>query len=798
MKLNRSAENVEDDRDCPSWIGSDPIDKCWKRLFEYRRKLSNELEDFLSKSTINEQFIKQIDQKISDAKQIHDDCLQNSSVKDQSMDSISSNDDENYLKLRMLSLKKSKLLLILFHTLYKSNQSFNSKMLVLQADQFKKLNLSDLIENLDTLRNDFIQIVEIFNSLLKIGIIKRSDLFEKFHEYLEKDVIEKLRDLVEKIFEYSLNLIEWPSIGIVGPVLPSSSKKTVQNVTSEEPLKLFRLLFRFFLELEHGRFLSRTSLRKNSILFETEIFKKLSPTVSAETLKPFDLMIETFRKRFYFYFIDSSSKLNKIENPEWYLCQIEQWITLNEKFLNTEIDPILDSYFETNSISSQRLLIVEFLKLIHNKLRQDLNIIEQDDQTFKIIINELIIFNKQITIIDSQIYQSDPRLNPLSILFENQMNFARFLKFLKQKFNGQIESIFESESSWCLIYGDETDIERAAPNSSNESESDKFMICEAAYKFLLFLHNIIEQYSYLPDFDYREKILVLIVDLIDDFRLRLSQILHSANNHWPFEQKFFSILNTFDYLLANVNDLNLNPDSFLASIVPSKIDHHETSLKNLVQTLQHMIEEIFELVSGAIISSFIDDLQKLNRIRWNRLKTFEIETIGQRTTGDDEINDDDDQNRNGSVKITAQSLQIFYNLSIKINHVKKFISKNLFNDFLYLIAEKIQNAMLQNFLIKKSFNQDGIKQLEIDLEHCLYPIFLPFVSDIKDIFPKIFDYLILLNLSNTTCQRLIASWNGDHLAKMQFKIELNKIGIYSLRLETVVAAITNQFKLDKN
>lgn len=54
------------------------------------------------------------------------------------------------------------------------------------------------------------------------------------------------------------------------------------------------------------------------------------------------------------------------------------------------------------------------------------------------------------------------------------------------------------------------------------------------------------------------KILDLVAEILDDFRLRLSQMIHHDNENWPFSQKFFSILNTFDFMLALINDLNLN------------------------------------------------------------------------------------------------------------------------------------------------------------------------------------------------------------------------------------------------
>ena len=80
------------------------------------------------------------------------------------------------------------------------------------------------------------------------------------------------------------------------------------------------------------------------------------------------------------------------------------------------------------------------------------------------------------------------------------------------------------------------------------------------YYLLEYFHilSIIERSTFIPSSEYRIRIIALIIDTMDDFRLRLSQMIHSYEERWPFSKKFYSILNTFDFLMALSNEWQSN------------------------------------------------------------------------------------------------------------------------------------------------------------------------------------------------------------------------------------------------
>lgn len=165
---------------------------------------------------------------------------------------------------------------------------------------------------------------------------------------LLEEWITKLLTLLSQFFEASFQLVQWPK-----------PKKEIEDTLNKKPVKsheieLFTIIFRALLELDTGLFLSNTN--ENAICklpcFKVQ-FNTSHPT-SVDQLDPQDnelvsqmlrskftaikLMINPLFKRFEYFFLNPKSKLNSIENPEWYLCQVEQWITEHESFLTKEVD----------------------------------------------------------------------------------------------------------------------------------------------------------------------------------------------------------------------------------------------------------------------------------------------------------------------------------------------------------------------------------------------------------------------------------------------------------------------------
>lgn len=77
-------------------------------------------------------------------------------------------------------------------------------------------------------------------------------------------------------------------------------------------------------------------------------------------------------------------------------------------------------------------------------------------------------------------------------------------------------------------------------------ELDELRVTECGESFLTLLLTITERYSSLPQPGHRLQFLELQLELLDEFRVRLLQLLHETSE--PLNPQLLAILNTISYL----------------------------------------------------------------------------------------------------------------------------------------------------------------------------------------------------------------------------------------------------------
>ena len=224
----------------------------------------------------------------------------------------------------------------------------------------------------------------------------------------------------------------------------------------------------------------------------------------------------------------------------------------NSAFLNKHTDVILNEYFGDSGRSSKYQLTCCLLECVQRKLMKDLPQLN-DPRLYSLTIDEVIIFNKQIVSHVPGIFEFQPELNPIQVFFPDEESFSRFSHLLMDRLNDFVEGIFESDVFWNVM-------------ENSPDTSAKFIVCEAADKFSLLLQSLIEKSHFIPNKKFKMKILNLIFKVMDDFRLRLTQLIHNYSG-WPFNQKFYSILNTFEFFIAQIAEWEQNSVSFLLIIL---------------------------------------------------------------------------------------------------------------------------------------------------------------------------------------------------------------------------------------
>lgn len=79
-------------------------------------------------------------------------------------------------------------------------------------------------------------------------------------------------------------------------------------------------------------------------------------------------------------------------------------------------------------------------------------------------------------------------------------------------------------------------------------ELDELRVTECGESFLTLLLTITERYSSLPQPGHRLQFLELQLELLDEFRVRLLQLLHETSD--PLSPRLIAILNTINYLAS--------------------------------------------------------------------------------------------------------------------------------------------------------------------------------------------------------------------------------------------------------
>nr|XP_046919215.1 RAD50-interacting protein 1-like [Dermatophagoides farinae] len=596
-------------------------------------------------------------------------------------------------------------------------------------NQYRDFAIETIGLKIAVLHGDYIALVKYFDLLIQIKVSESSQLYTMLKEFFIEDIYE-IVPLMADIFKYTFNHIGWPQIN------NAPGSETSNHLCQYR--SLFCKLFRFLLELEHGIF--PKSPIPNSETIRLTIFD--SNNNDRVIYHAFELLFDPFVKRFDYHFMDPGSKLNDLQHPEWFLCSLEQWITVNEKFFRDLVDPVLLDFFGDDGKSATVELISCFVKLIEKKLQEDLPKMADDDLIFIRTMDELVIFSEQVNLIVPDLYENDPKLNPLFVIFSDNQNFKRFFKIERNRINEIIEAILDSETSWQLLFGHDLTFD------------SKFIICEAADEFASLVNRQIERSKHIPLEELRAEFLHSIIDMIDDYRLRLSQSIHDLQENWPFSDKFFGILNTFDFIHS------ISVDFVTKQTFP------QSDSDRVNKMFIHMIEEITDRIINTIVSDFISNLSLYKQLKWHGMSLKDEQPS----------------------EVTKEAVTLFNDISAKIYWIQKNISKNLFNRLIHEIAGRLQDAFFDNFIMESQFNRDGIKQLQFDFEHAFKAIFIAYSDrNIVFTFSTISDCLVVFNLSPQTYHIVQARHKVD--SESEFRMYLQTLGIYSLKPSTVLALI---------
>ncbi|XP_045448874.1 RAD50-interacting protein 1 [Melitaea cinxia] len=233
---------------------------------------------------------------------------------------------------------------------------------------------------------------------------------------------------------------------------------------------------------------------------------------------PVKVLLQPLKKRFIFHFT-GSRQTARIDRPEWFLTQTLTWIKDHQKFIMNNVQ-LIAKKLEMRNINAVDQFNAGLIALATERLHTVLAIyhtqgakgeIVDVDAAFAHAVDETLGFHKELkTITDNEVD------NVLSVLTKAE-TFVRWLAVEKKYALAKMDEMLDSEQ-W---------IEPVAAGVG-AAVGSVVWVPRGADWFVSLLKTIEDRYTVLPQPGHRLQFLELQLELIEEWRIRLTQLISAA------------------------------------------------------------------------------------------------------------------------------------------------------------------------------------------------------------------------------------------------------------------------------
>uniref|UniRef100_A0A8C5L1Y2 RAD50-interacting protein 1 n=1 Tax=Jaculus jaculus TaxID=51337 RepID=A0A8C5L1Y2_JACJA len=552
--------------------------------------------------------------------------------------------------------------------------------------------------------------------------------------------IEELSD-----FEEILAQLHWPFI------TPSQSQTTAVSwpASSPEVYSHLETLFCQLLKLQTS----------DELLAEPKhLPEKYCLPASPSVILPIQIMLTPLQKRFRYHF-RGNRQTNVLSKPEWYLAQILMWIGNHTPFLDEKIQPILDK--ASSAVNARLEFSRGLLMLVLEKLSNDIPCLLYDDSLFCHLVDEVLLFERELHSVHGY---PDTFANCMHILSEETC-FQRWLtverKFALQK----MDSMLSSDAAWVSQYKDITDV-------------DEMKVPDCAETFMTLLLVITDRYKSLPTASRKLQFLELQKDLVDDFRIRLTQVMKEETRA-SLGFRYCAILNAVNYISTVLADWADNVFFLQLQQAALEVFAENNTLSKL---------ELGQLAS--MESSVFDDMiNLLERLKHDML-TRQVDHVFREVKDAAKLYKKErwlslpSQSEQAAPSLSSSACPLLLTLRDRLLQLEQQLCFSLFKNFWQMLVEKLDVYIYQEVILANHFNEGGAAQLQFDMTRNLFPLFSHYCKRPENYFKHVKEACIVLNLSIGSALLLkdvLQSASGHPPATAA----LNELGIYKLAQQDV-------------
>ncbi|KAI4456248.1 rad50-interacting protein 1 rint-1 [Holotrichia oblita] len=440
---------------------------------------------------------------------------------------------------------------------------------------------------------------------------------------------------------------------------------------------------------------------------------------------PLHYLLVPLKRRFLYHFY-GARQTNRIDKPEWYFTQILSWVRDHEDFVTKWIQPIIDR-LGMHHIDAKMELMRGLVQLAVEKLYSDIPNLQFDDFVFSHCIDEALGFDRELR--ETYHYPST-QSSILAVLTQGSV----FMKWMKMEHKYATEKMDVMLSP--NIY------ETFQPISTDD---DNLKITTCADNFMTLLQTITERYELLPQPGHRLQFLELQLELLDDFRVRLLQLVNAETGN-VVESKLPMIANTLYYVENVLVDWG-NTLHFL------NLFYYKSQLENVesrnVPLLEYDGTPGFEMETETV---FADTLSLYRHMRKDILCTLaETVLIEVKTRSKDYRRERWStiplNKEMRSMSLTPSACPLFEILGTRLHQLQKNLTGKLFKIVWQFIASQLDTYLFEDLVLDSRFNEGGALQFKFDITRNLYPLFSQFSEKPDNFFTQLNESCNLLTIS---------------------------------------------------
>uniref|UniRef100_A0A8C1XRU4 RAD50-interacting protein 1 n=1 Tax=Cyprinus carpio TaxID=7962 RepID=A0A8C1XRU4_CYPCA len=571
-------------------------------------------------------------------------------------------------------------------------------------------------------------------------VLAQLDTLERHMKYLQ--CLARIEELSD--FEEVLTQFHWPFIS--PPTQTLSPPANVQELNSQLELLVSQLL----------------SLQTSDDLISE---KRETPSRPGQSQTPplslpIQIMLLPLSKRFRYHFT-GNRQTNNLSKPEWFLTQVLIWMGNSSNFMDEKIQPILDRAGAKVNVELCRGL----LTLAQEKLAQDTPLLLYDDALFCHLVDEVLQFEKEL-----RSTHSYPRAYPgvLHILLEETV-FQKWLSVERKMAVEKVDAMLSAEGAWSSQYKDITDV-------------DELKAPDCAETFMTLLLVITERYRALPCPRAQLSFLALQKELVDDFRIRLTQVMKEESRQ-PLSPRYCAILNAANYISTVLSDWGDNV--FFLQLQQAAVSVGEEILGPLGATETGRLASL----EGSLFEALLALLERLRGDMLGRLLDAVMRDVKEKAQPycKDRWISLPSQSDQATMSLSSSACPMMLCLRDHLLQLQQMLCLPLFQMFWQGLAERLNSFIYGDLILYNHFNEGGAAQLQYDMTRNLFPLFGHYCKRPENFFKHVKEACIILTLkvgpALLLCDMLKQSEEEEGILNHQQpspESALNELGVYKL------------------